>query len=251
MKLLRLLLPALAILATGCLKLEETFTIRPDGSADLDLVYSISEPAVTQMKALLKVRDQMAALSGDTTVSPDPYSKIFLNPAEEQLRRELKKYEKFGLSIERLKVDTRDGWRQVQVRVRCKNLADLAKTDIFRTYGFSLTKDPEANYVLFRDRESAGDASTDVPDPETLKLMTPVLDGFKIVLKINTPGRIIKANSHLRSTHGATWEYDFNRNPNAINQLQDQQFNVVFQGRTAEGKSLSLPEISQKPPARP
>jgi hypothetical protein len=248
MKSLRLLLPALALLASGCLKLEETFTIRADGSATLDLVYDISEQAVSQMKALLKVKAQMAALTGDEPVAQDDRLELFLNPAEDQIRRRLKPYEKLGITVDRLRVETRDNWRHVQLKATCKNLTDLAKADFFADCGFSLSRDKDGNYTLVRDPESQNETPAGLPDPETLKLMTPILDGFSTTFKIATPGKIIRTNAHSKSAYAVSWEFNFNKDPSAINKLQDQQFKVVFEGKTLEGKSYSLPAISQKKP---
>lgn len=241
MKILPSLLPLLAVLGSGCLKLDETFTIRPDGSATVELVYAISEPAVSQMKAILKVRDQMATLSGEPSISPDDRMELFLNPVEDSMRREIKKYERQGVSIERLKVETRDNWRHVQMKVACKSLTDLAKTDLFAQYGFSLSRDSDGNYTIFRDRESRNaDSSAGMVDPATLKLMTPVLEGFSAIFRINTPGRILQANAHTKSIRSVSWEFSFDKDPNAVVALQDQQFKIVFEGRGADGKPLAL-----------
>lgn len=247
MKTLRLLVPLLAILGSGCLKLDETFTIRADGSATLELVYAISEPAVNQMKAILKVRDQMAALSGEESISPDDRMELFLNPAEDSLRREIRKHEKLGVTVERLKVESRDNWRHVQLKVACKSLADLAKTDIFAQYGFSLSRDSDGNYTLFRDRESRNaDSAAGMVDPATLKLMTPVLEGFNAIFRVNTPGKILQANAHTKSIRSVSWEFSFDKDPNAITALQDQQFKIVFDGKGADGKAFSLSPFNQK-----
>lgn len=248
----RYLILALTMLTGGCLKLEETFTIRPDGSASLDLIYAISEQAVMQMKAVLKVRDQLAYLSGEEPAAADPWSGLFLNPVEDQLRRELKKYEKLGIVVDRLKVEARDNWRHVQLKVTCKSLADLARTDFFPEYGFSLSKDADGAYVFFRDRENRDGASSgSIPDPETLKLMTPVLGGFNTVFKVNTPGRITKSNAHAKSLYGAAWEFSYDKDPNAVTRLQDQQFKITFEGKGSDGKSLNLPAVSQRRAAAP
>ena len=247
MKALRYLVPLVAILASGCLKLDETFTIRADGSANLELVYSISESAVNQMKAMFKVRDQMAALSGDAPSSQDDRMELFLNPVEDQIRRELKKYEKLGVTVDRLKVEERDNWRHVELRVSCKSLADLARTDFFPQYGFSLSRDPNGSYTFFRDRESGNENSpVSMMDPATLKLMTPVLEGFDVIFKINVPGQVLQSNAHVKTARGVSWEFSFDKNPNAVVALQEQQFKIVFEGKGSDGKAFSLPEVSQK-----
>jgi len=246
MKSFRLLVPFLAILLSGCLKLEETFTIRADGSATLDLVYDISEQAVSQMKAMLKVKEQMAALAGEEPAPQDARLELFLNPVEDQIRRELKQYEQFGITVDRLRVDARDNWRHVQLKATCKNLNDLAKADFFDNCGFSLSKDKSGNYVLFRNPASGNETSAGLSDPETLKLMTPILEGFTTTFKIATPGKILQSTAHTKSAYSASWEFNFNKDPSAINKLQDQQFKIVFESKTLEGKSYKLPEIFQK-----
>jgi len=250
MKALRLFIPLLAVLVSGCLKLDETLSIHEDGSAAIDLSYAISEQAVNQMKTLLKVRSQMAVLSGEESQARNDHSELFLNPIEQNIRREIQKYEKFGVRIERLKVQAHDNWRQVDLKISCRNLAEMAKTDLFSQYGFSLSKDSDGNYTFFRDRENSNEASSaNLPDAETLKMMTPVLQGFKAVFRINTPGKILKTNAHVTDPYNALWAFDFDRSPDAIVALQDQQFSAVFEGKDKDGQKFSLPNLSRRYPA--
>jgi hypothetical protein len=191
----------------------------------------------------------MAALSGEEAEAAvkEDYSELFLNPIDSQIRREMKKYEKFGIILERLKIETRDNWRHVELKLSCKNVADLQKMSFFSQYGFSLSKDEEGNYSFFRERETANaDSSANLPDATTLKMMAPVLEGFNAVFRVNTPGKVLKTNAHIKTLRNVSWEFNYDRDPNTIMALQNQQFKIVFEGKTADGKAFTLPEVIQK-----
>jgi len=244
MRTVQLVFLSLLVVSAGCIKVDQKLTIREDGRGSLALDYSISEQSITQIKAMFKLRDQLAELSGETS-PPVPVSEeslLFLNPDEKAIGRKMKSYEELGIHVEKLKVRTVNAWRHVEMQARFDDLANLAKADFFSDYGFSLSKDANGNYLLSRPRmEAAGDAASDYLGKNTVELLTPILSGFNVVLSVTTPGIILDTNAPRKSTYSAAWIFDFNRNPNAFLGLQRQDFRIVF-----SGKDISLPEIRQK-----
>jgi hypothetical protein len=230
----------LALLVAGCIKLDQTLTIKPDASGTLDVNYSISEDAVVQAKAALKLKQQMTMESdrGPADVMDGEIGRVFLNPVEDEIRKEVGKYAKNGLKVDSLKVTTKDGWRTVKMRLSFKDLGSVAKTDFFAENGFTISKDSTGNYVLLRE---ASGHNAYLLNPDMMQLLTPIMSGFNVVVNVVVPGKILKTSAHRTSGNTATWSYNFDRAPDALLALQSQQFSIVF-----ESKGVSLPTITRK-----
>ncbi len=239
------MLPVLMILCAGCIKMEQTLIIQQDGSGSLEAVYALSEDSVNQVKAALKIQKQIAAIRGEAGASggqDDGYAGLFLNPSETLLRRELKKYEKNGITIDKLKVESREAWRHVHIKLLFKSLDAASKADFFQEYGFSLSRNTDANYTFFRPSEDRDEEkASPISDAEMLQRLSPLLSDFDVTLKVTVPGRILKTNAHKKSLYTAVWSFAFDKDPNALSALQKQQFSIQF-----EGKGLNLPTVSQK-----
>lgn len=229
-------------LLSGCLKLQQTLTINADASGLYSLSYSISEDAIVQARAVSKLSG-LAVMQGSGQTE-DRFTRMFLNPDEATLRREFKTYERYGVTIDSLKVQTKGGWRQVALRLAFKDIAQLQKADFFRDYGFSLVKNAGGNYVFVREAASRTRKASDLPlPPETIRLLAPILAGLSLDFNVSVPGRIVTTSAHRQTQNTATWSYRFDKDPNAFVAVQRQQFNVLF-----EGKGLTLPDVRQKQP---
>jgi hypothetical protein len=231
------------VFAAGCIKLDQALIIRDDASGTFEVAYTISEDAVSQARAALKLREQMAGPEQSAGESVDErLTAIFLNPAEDAIRREIKKYAGLGITLDKLEVKSRESSRYVHMKLSFKNLAEVAKADFFRQNGFSLSKNSSGNYVLLREAASKpGNESTSLLPPDAAKLLTPILAGFNVVVNVSVPGKILKTNAHKSAAYSATWSFDLDRDPNAFTALQNQQFNIAFDGR-----GLNLPQIKLK-----
>jgi hypothetical protein len=226
---------------TGCLKVDQALSIRKDCSGTYEVNYSISEQAISQIKAMLKLQEQLTKLSGQPAerTRMDELWEVFLDPTEAGLRQEIQKYANYGIALSQLKVDTRNAWRYVNAKLAYKNLADVARADFFKEIGFSLTKNSDGSYLLHRPKETSQvQAARDLSDPNTERMLTPILGGFRVATKINTPGRILKTNAPERLAFTALWDFDFDKDPNAILALQNLEINIVF-----DGSGLDLPAI--------
>ena len=241
MRIMRIALLSFLILSVGCIRIEQTLTIKKDASGSCDIYYSMSEQTIVQLKAMLKLREQMAAASENISglIQEDDFTRMLIDPIENDMRREIKKYEKYGITLERMKVESRNAWRHVRMKILFDNLEEAAKTDVFQEYGFSLSKNTNGNYLFYRKGENDDSKKTrKFSDHETVRLLTPLLGGFKVVLRLNTPGKILKTNAPQKSLYSAIWNFDFDKNPDAVLGLQNESLMLVF-----EGDGLNLPEI--------
>lgn len=240
----------LAFAATGCIRLEQELTIREDGSATLEIDYSIAEQSVQQFKGLLKLEEQLAAVNeSPPAVGPGTeLTRLFLNPDEADLRKAFKTYEPMGMTVTKLEVTTRNARQEIKMEAQIADLAKIAEADFFRAYGFSLQRTEDGNYVLHRD--AALKDRTAVPnyaDQETTRILTPLMGGFTVSLGVRTPGRIMKTNAAKRSLYSAQWVFEFDTDPNVISNLQLQPFSVVFEGSDMTLPTIQAPKASTKP----
>lgn len=242
MRTLRWLLPLALLLVSGCLRSSSTLTLKKDGSGTIDVDYSIAEQTIAQLKTMIKVQGGLAeAMDAEPPIPESEYTRVFLDPSEEALRAEMKRYERYGVSVELLQVARRNARRSVRMKLRFRNLAEVAMTDVFADCGFSVTRKPDGNYLLYREgTRTAPEDSIDFSDPRTVRLLSPLLSGFNVVVTVNTPGRILESNATSKGPYTAGWEYDFDRDAKALQALQSNSMIVLF-----DGEGISLPTVKQ------
>jgi hypothetical protein len=229
---------AIACLAAGCLKVEQVVTLNADGSGSAELSYAISEDSVQRAKAMIRLRDQFETMSGSPARTNTTLADMFLAPDEVQLRKEFKRHESSGITVEQLRVRSHDNWRHVQLKLSFKKLADAARSELFNDCGFTLAKSAKGNFILFRDKADQADMLPASSDPATAKALAPLLQGLRIDIKVVVPGTILQSNAHRASPNTANWVFDYDQDANALINLQKQQFKIHF-----EGKDVKLPTI--------
>ncbi|MDD4871757.1 MAG: hypothetical protein PHR77_14465 [Kiritimatiellae bacterium] len=243
MKPLPFVIISLLVIFNGCIKVDETLTIEKNGSGNLELLYTIPEQTVTQMKSMFKLKDQMDAILGQTgpQTIEDSFERIFFDPSEDQIKIILKKYEQFGITIDKLKVETRNAVRNVTLNVKFADLARISKADFFYEHGFTLLRNQADNYTFVRvpENQENGFEIQNV-GPETAGMLSPILNGFRVSLKVSTPGKILETNASRKTVYNAAWIFDYDKNPDAVKILQNQTMKIVF-----DGKGMQLPEVRQ------
>jgi len=234
-----------AALMSGCVKMEEEFTIKPDGSGTVSLKYSIAEQSISQIHAMRVLTVELAAAQAPSTnkpeVVPDGFDRYLFDPVDNDLRALLRSYASYGVTAEKVEVRTHDARREVEIKADFKDLAQLSKTGLFKQYGFKLSRLQNGQYQLFRAAVTNDPEALAVfSDPESLRQVTPLLSGFNVSLNVRVPGKIIKSSAPERGVtpYSATWVFDFDREPKAFVDLQRQEFNVIF-----EAGNVRLPEI--------
>lgn len=242
MKKILMIVPVLLVLATGCIKLQEELIIKDNGSGTLELNYSIAEQMVTQIQAMNKLRAELDARAASNVVqkaSTTDWTRLLFDPQKDELAARLKEYEPLGITTEKVEIKSRDIRRTVNVKVRFNSLDGLIKTEFFREFGFSITKHPSGAYIF--ERAAATGTETVRPDfsnPDTARMVNPLMSGFNVSLSISTPGRIIETTGATAGPYTTTWTYDYDQNPNALAALRNQRFRVAF-----DGTGLVLPEV--------
>lgn len=230
----------LAALLAGCLKANQTLTLNKDASGSFETVYAVDEDAVAQIAGVLKVKKQVLAAAGEPVYSgpADEWVEIFLNPTDAGIRRKFKQYEKLGIRLEQIKVESKDAWRHVRFKATFKNIADVARADFFPELGLTLKLTAEGDMALTREKLS-GD--TEIEDMGLMPMLSPLLKGFQVVVNMAPPTRIIRSNAHSQAGGTASWTFSYDKDPNAVVAVQKQELRVVF-----EGKGTRLPIITAR-----
>lgn len=227
--------------STGCLKGDLLLDITKDGSGSIEVNYSISENAISQLDALSKLSIQLDTVSGrqPAVLLKDPDMMLFLRPEEDKIRKRLAVYQKNGITIDRLRVNSNNSIRNVDLRLKFLNITDVARADFFPDAGFSLYKNDKGNYIFLRKSMSeSGRGKTTLLNPDMQKLAAPVTEGFSVSIKVHTPGRVLESNAHDKGVASATWTFDQERDPAAFQKLQNQEFAILI-----EGKDVRIPDI--------
>ncbi|MBT3296263.1 MAG: hypothetical protein HN919_02260 [Verrucomicrobia bacterium] len=239
MKLLRLVMILALAFSAGCIKLTQTLTLEADGSGTIEIDYSIPEETVTQVSGMIKLATELAKASGEPAPHDEhSYLGLLLNPSENRIRQKVTSYKIDGLALKEVKVESRDGSRDVNMLLSFQRITDLAQTDFFAEQGFALTRLPNGKHYRLT-RKGAGapaESPVDLNDPDVVRMLSPVLGGFEATVGVKTPGNILQANTTRRSRRQAVWNFDFNRDPKAFRDFYGKQLIVVF-----DGVGLSLP----------
>lgn len=221
----------LIVCASGCIKMEHDLTFKADGTATYRLKYSISEQAIVQFRAMEKLKGQLAEANGEPPpgIEMDPLLHLFLDPDKVTLRKAFSKYESLGVKITKLESNVISSWHNIEIKLEIKDLAKLANSDFFKSNGFNLTKESNGDYVFYREPYiNRPGKIIKVPTEEELKQLIPFVSGFNTTVRIKVPGNIKSTTAFDSTRNSASWIFDFDRDPNAIQTLQHQAFRVVF-----------------------
>lgn len=233
----------LAFLTSGCIKLDQSLTLHHDGSGKASLSYSLAEQSVVQMRAMLALRQELLRAQN---LEPDEEENNLITRLlmadEDLLRAFCLELQPFGLTLEKLRVDSRGGWRHVLLDVHIADFSRLAESPFFRDFGFTLRRLPNEQYALIRQPAVTAGEIDPLRDPHAIRQVASLLGGMRLVFDVTTPGAIRDTNATERELRTASWVFDFDRDPNALVALQTQAFQILFDGR-----QLDLPQFNGGP----
>lgn len=237
----------MAGLISGCVKMDQTLTINKDGSASVEMSYGMSEAMVNQMEMMKKMSATMQ--EGKTEESqPDDNDSFDFN--EESIRSRYAQLQKYGITLDSLSTEVKDGWKYIHMKYSTKDLAALAKTAFAENSTMSLTKDAGGNYVLLQknsDYNMGEDAEDTTPEMKEMmmKQMLPMMKGMQVAFRVKVPGDVIESNATEVKGNEVAWIYDIDKDPSFVmNASKMEDMRIVF-----SGKGLSLQEIQPTPAA--
>lgn len=226
---------AILPLLSGCIEVEQTLVLKKDGSGVVHLNYAISDERAEQMEMLNET-----FYADDEGSGGEPLS---LNFTEEDIRRDFREFEPYGVRLESVKTTKRDGWTYRNLVISFRDLKGLAQTGFLANRNVSLVRNAKGDYVF---TQAGGGASGAVPqypaDPFTQRLF----EGFRAVINVRTPGKILQTNAQRKTQDTATWIFDLDEDPEAVQNVQAVAIQIVF-----AGKGLRIPEYRSPGMSRP
>lgn len=242
-----LMVPAAILALTGCLKLDQTLKIEPDGSGTLEVVYGMSEQTLAQMEAMEKMAANVPEEAGVETQTQSD-APLEFNAAKIREDFEAKNLE--GVELQEVSSEVRDGWKFMKVKMAFDDLASLQKTDFFEDSGMRIAKNENGDYVMTQTMGSgdsampmaAGEKPEDnamnspdenaAVDDKVLESMAAIFAGMRITLTVLAPSDIVETNATEVEGNRVSWVYDIDEDPKALSKLHRQEeMRVVFSGK--------------------
>jgi hypothetical protein len=224
---------ALAILLAGCIHVEETLRIEKDGSGVIDITYGMSDEDATRMQGL--AQSLMSGPEGGVNAASMPFGFT-----EDDIRKDFKGYESSGVTLASIRTEARNGWRYRSMSIRFPSLSALAETGFLSDRNVSLSRDQNGNYVFCQLPDTnarAGELNGNGPT-QTNEALKESMKGFRAVVRIETPGRIIETTAADKTDRSATWTFDVDEDPQALDRIQTGTLKIVF-----DGKGVKIPEF--------
>lgn len=241
----------LLVLTAGCIEVEETITLNSDGSGLLELSYGMKEEQIQKMeqaaaeaeKAQAAAKAEAAAeagIDGEAEVeSTEEPSASPLDFDEETIRQQFKEVEVDGVKLESVHTESREGMKFVQLKIRFPSLAGLVQTPLMSERHLSLAATAEGNYLF---KLSAGEAEgqnlPEATDPDTERMLQSLMQGFRVVVNVRPPGKVLKSNASRQGEREATWEFDISKDPQAVSRVSRLDMWVTFDGQGLELKQF-------------
>lgn len=231
----------LASILTGCFKVDQTLILEEDGSGTVDLTYGMSEESIAQWQDV--ARNMFDSSTPDSSSSMMPF-----DFSDDDIRDDFKEFERDGVTLRSVKTEARDGWKFRRMVIGFKSLAGLAKAGFLADRNISLAKDPQGNYVFIQQAGRGGNLPPELAaftGTSVDSLFSGMMQGFRAVIRVKTPGRILETNAPEKSDRQARWVFDLESDPEALQKVQEASLRIVF-----EGKGLDIPAF-RSAPAKP
>jgi len=227
-----------AVLAlAGCIKVDQTVSINPDGSGTLDMVYGMSEQTIAQLEAM----EQMAASMKQEGMEVEAESDSPLDFDEAEVRKKFAEKKPEGVQLLDVSSESRDGWKYMNVKLAFDDLESLKNTEFFEDNELTITKNAEGNYVLVQKLGSeemgmpagpqAGSEGAQGMDDKAMQAMATMLSGLRIAMTVAVPGEVIETNATQVEGNRASWVYDIDKDPQVLSKLGGkEELRLVFSG---------------------
>lgn len=225
----------LACLLSACVKVDQTLTLKPDGSGLFHVRYGMTQKDIAQMKTISEQAMQLEGLTNDAS-SGSPFD---FNEAD--IRKDFAAYEKSGVTLKDVKISDEQDWKFVDLDIEFKTLAGLSETEFIADRTISLTKMPDGNYEFRQSAPVQGMKPAEMAglDEASIKsLMAEMMKGFQAKMTVIVPGAIAETSADSHDERSATWSYDLDKDPDALERAQKMDLRVVFSGKDLELKEF-------------
>lgn len=212
-------------LVAGCVQIDAEVTVREDRSGSAVVSYVLGEQSVTQLRGVMETADRLAVAADLPPASGASAMKVLIDPREAAIRQYVESMANYGISLSDLKIRNANGKRSVRMGLAFTDLQKAVGAPPLRDAGLRFGRRADGNWELARD----GAGSTNAPmGAAAASSLTPTLGGFSARIKVRTPGAIVETTAPKKSPKAVAWEFDFNREPQDVEQAFYAPLRVVY-----------------------
>jgi hypothetical protein len=224
-----LVLVGVALCSASCIRVEQTLTLKADGSGTFDLRYGMSQEDIAEMARMAQQAAEMpGAEPGAVPSSPFDFE-------EDSVRKDFEEYRASGVTLEKITTEVVDGWKYLNLSIRFATLKGLAETEFVSDRGLSLTRRPDGRYEF----RQAAPPQEEGPDLGAVgDMMNEIMKGFHATVRVVAPAPVVESNADRTEDRAVTWEFDLERDAKALERARKMDLRVVF-----EGQGLEIPEF--------
>lgn len=213
------------VLFAGCVQIEGEVSIKEDRSGSAELTYVLTEQTVTQFGQVFETTDRLLAAAGEPAASTSSAMRVLLNPQEESIRQYVRGLSPYGISLSDLRVRKSSGRRSVRMVLAFADLQKAAAAPVLRDAGLRFGRRSDGMWEIARDGGAATNAAMTA---SAANAVTPVMAGFSAHIKVRTPGAVVETTAPKKSPRAVAWEFDFNRDPQSVEQAFYAPLRVVY-----------------------
>lgn len=213
--------------SAGCVKVEQTLTLKADGSGVLAIRYGMAEADLVQVESLARSQLAEEGLPAESVVNPFEFD-------EAEVRKDFEAYRELGVTLEQVRTEVVDGWKYLSMRMAFTSLAGLGQTEFLSDRQITLKKVGEGRYELVQGAPPGAEAAEMEVAPE---LMADMMKGFRAELRVEVPGDIVETNADEQKPRQAVWVFDVDRDAKALQRAQRLAMRVIF-----EAPGLTMPD---------
>jgi hypothetical protein len=226
-RLLRIAPVLFLTLAGGCIRLETSLTIAPDGSGKAIVYGAIRQQALDRLLLAQSLATDLhsRSVTNGFTPSLSPWLVLLSVRDGDQARRLLQSYATPTLDFQRGTFEIKQDRRDLFFEIRFHSLEDLARCPLFEhiTWHVQNLKDGAVRCTL-----SLPPLDLDSDLKALPRDLAPLLADLNISFTVETPSEILETNGHRSTTRAARWQFNYDRDPRELRRLDRAEINVVF-----------------------
>lgn len=237
-----LLMTGFLFVGFGCVKIDTTLSLDRDGSGSMRAIYGMPTYIIKQAELMRQLSASLDVAAGKTNVISPALDIPFLYD-EAILKAKFEGMAKDGIKLEAINLHEQGGWNYVDFTLKFKTLESLFKQSLFNDIGVSLKHLDDASCKLTINLPHVGNAAeiASVVSQENINKLTPFLNGLRVASHLTLPGDLRNSNSQISSGRHATWEWDFDKDSQALARLARDKMIVVFDVAEVRIKDFEKP----------
>lgn len=236
------------LLGGGCVKIDATLGLKRDGSGTLRALYGMPTFLVKQVEMTRQWTRALVLAEGASTNAPLPALDIPMIFDEAVLKSKFAAMSGDGVVLESLKTRDQGGWKYVDFTIKFSQLESLMKQSFLKDCSVAFKRLGDDSCKLAIGLPECGGAMEGGREwaPDTQAKLTPFLNGFRVVVRIDLPDEIRNSTSTMSDLRRATWEWDYDKDVHVLENLSQEKMIVVFDGSKTRIRDFEKPAQSAR-----